>query len=835
MRKNRSKHNIIFGIIFLITVICVIKKDMVFSTDVVSVPDSYISFETERNVLEQTWQAPAKQVCGIEIPYITETNFESEIQLEIYEESGKLVKRSSIVQRFTKDNPEGVLKFSFESVKVIPGERYHIQMAYMNPKEKGEIKIPAGNNYGGASIDGEELNQAVALKVFIVKYSHIFWLWAIIFPLLAFGLLLMVFFRRKWEECIGIALAAEGCLLYAFGLVERLTLGITTLYVLSVLAMLITVVLYNKKELTIKDLWSPGLLIYGILVLGIIINCNGLWFARWDEYSHWGLAVKDMFYYDTFGKHINTTLMFPRYMPFTTLIEYLFVYVNGLFSEEIVYIAYQIMLLSCIIIVSSAAKYKIKYVVPSLAVIICVPLMFYGEMADSIYVDPLLAIIVAFVLFCYFSEEVSLFNGSRILAGLFMLVAIKESGVVIAGLLTLIILSDVLLGQVLSKQLTIKRFFKHLDWKKLILPGVSVFVVCITFFSWQFYMSVPIKTIETTEKLVNIEFAGAISSSGLSWDGIVQLFSGNGEAYQYQSVKNFIKEIFDGDMFYFGSIGFSYIDIFLVIFLLAGIWGYRACRQDRIKSWTFAIFVSAAGICYAIFLGIMYLFAFTPEEAVLLSSGKRYLGAWIGGVVIAICELIVFNMSKKEKVYEHKAWYQTLILTILIGICFPMQSVIDKNNESEVTEDMVYANEGIAEIFRSFSQKGEKVYFVCSNSSGYSYHIFKNVVCPLVVADSDWNLVTSKEAWYEKEALYEGRNEEINGKTAILSAEEWKERLKTCDYVFIYHADEVFIKGYANVFEDENTITDGSFYEVLREGEELRLKYIGKTGIKSYK
>lgn len=67
--------------------------------------------------------------------------------------------------------------------------------------------------------------------------------------------------------------------------------------------------------MTLRNLLSPGFFLYCAFFLIILISNNGDWLGYRDEMRHWGIAVKDMFYYDSFAKHSGTTLILPRYLP----------------------------------------------------------------------------------------------------------------------------------------------------------------------------------------------------------------------------------------------------------------------------------------------------------------------------------------------------------------------------------------------------------------------------------------------------------------------------------------------------------------------------------------
>ena len=170
----------------------------------------------------------------------------------------------------------------------------------------------------------------------------------------------------------------------------------------------------------------------------------------------------------------------------------------------------------------------------------------------------------------------NIFNFIRILGGLFLLTMTKDTGVILAGLLTLVMLGDTLYRQWKSKNLAISNIG---------LPILGTIFVCIIFFTWQTYLSIPaIKEITDTSLLQSTEtievetmsVTGAIEASGISLGGIVDLFTGDAPTYRYQVIKNYITYVFTENIFSFGIISLSYMDLTFVIlafsFLLSIYW-----------------------------------------------------------------------------------------------------------------------------------------------------------------------------------------------------------------------------------------------------------------------
>ena len=166
----------------------------------------------------------------------------------------------------------------------------------------------------------------------------------------------------------------------------------------------------------------------------------------------------------------------------------------------------------------------------------------------------------------------------------------------------------------------------------------------------------------------------------------------------------------------------------------------------------------------------------------------------------------------------------------------PMTSFVIKNMDYEITKDDVYYADDMEEVLRSFSKRGEKIFFVCNNTNGYSYYMFRNFACPLLADNVIYNFLGTEESVKEQDDRFAEDPDQKRGSTQVLPKEEWNAMLDSYQYVFILHSDPLFERDYRDLFEDPGTVDDGCFYRVEQDqnGNNL-LVYIGKVGIKSYK
>ena len=849
---NRLKNNWFF-LILLVGIICIfVKRYTYLPVSVVSNPDSQIAFCTTDVTLEQTWQPEIKAITRIQMPYYAENDFSCDIQLKVFSDDYSQVLVETMQENYVfAAGTTGNVEFSFSRTALIQGERYRIQISLLNADSEGSLQITSGSNYGGCRVADEEMNQAAALEITFVKYSKLFWLMAVWLPLLGISLLLMTLTGRKWEETVGVAILLEGIILYLFGLFEQLTLGVTAVYVLTALCFFTAVFLYNRKNMTLRDLLSPGFFIYCALFLVILITSNGDWLGYRDEMRHWGIAVRDMFYYDSFAKHSGTTLILPRYLPFAALVEYLFVYMNGLFSEDILFIAYQTMLLSMLIILCRPLQKKNgrKLLLPVMITMICIPVIFFHNISNTIMVDSLLAAVSAYVLLCYYSEEMTWFNRIRIILGLMALPLIKDMGLIFAGLSALIMFGDTLARQIKDKKLKIK---------EPVCIVCYVVMILLVYLSWQVYLNTPVQSAsvatevseavseaieaeETANPEMRPEESAPIpieeesaSVGGITIDGLIRVLSGEGEEYQYQVTRNFLTELFEGESYSFGPLKISFFD--WMALLACGIltFSYFGCwKEDKVRMVTLAGVSLIAACLLCAFLQVTYWFTFSRYEALDLTSMDRYLAPFACAITIVVFYLayvavfIEQNGSRKRK-------YLIFAITAFFAISMPVEGIVTegKDIEGNTTDMITYGHDSLSEILRSVARRGERAYFICSNSDGYTEYVFRNAVCPIVSRHEAWNIVASQEMFEKQYELY-GRENIDDNVAEILLVKDWKKRLQNCEYVVVFHADELFRQSYGEVF-GETEIEDGSVYRVLSDNGDVTLSKIGTTGIKGW-
>lgn len=107
--------------------------------------------------------------------------------------------------------------------------------------------------------------------------------------------------KNKIEVNIPIAVIGIILIEYIFGLFDKLLLGVRIIEILTLISTVYMLYAILKKRIKIKEqIITPGLVIYIIICLAIIIVNKNMLFKEYDEFSHWGIIVKHMFEFRKF-------------------------------------------------------------------------------------------------------------------------------------------------------------------------------------------------------------------------------------------------------------------------------------------------------------------------------------------------------------------------------------------------------------------------------------------------------------------------------------------------------------------------------------------------------
>lgn len=404
--------------------------------------------------------------------------------------------------------------------------------------------------------------------------------------LLALGLaaLLNVCAHRAFP----LAACAVTGVLYVFSLFGLLRAGLFAVYALAAGAgVLLAVRAYNRR----LPQGTGGALLLWALFLGVSIYENlGNAFIGWDEFSHWGLAVKSMTLLDALHTSPASIATFKDYPPAATLFEYFFTRSAPAFREDAALIAVNLLFFSLVMPAFALTRGRGRAGQGLLLTLIVflLPTVFYPDFYRQIYVDALLGLLMGAALLTYFAD--ASLCGRLTTAGLLgMLTLTKSSGAGLAALALLVMAADAAL-------------FQRARRRQVVCTALLVLACAL---SWKAHL--------------------ALAGVGDSWSA-GSLSLSLSEA-QRDIVLVFLRSLAEFRLAEYwipltAAMG-------LALFFAAG---WRLCSGGetlaRARGYTaYALLGAGAGV-YALTLLALYLFAYSPYEAQNLASFGRYLSTY---------------------------------------------------------------------------------------------------------------------------------------------------------------------------------------------------------------
>ena len=434
----------------------------------------------------------------------------------------------------------------------------------------------------------------------------------------AIALFFTSIFHARIEQTLAPAVFSIITILYCFGLAGALYTGVICVYIFAAAALIASLARRLRGHMSFRSLvLTPGFAVFGGWLVLCILLSVGRVVSQWDALTHWGLVVKNMYYCDAFGNIAGAGSAFAEYPPAIGLFEYFLVRSSPVFSEPIVYVAHNLLLLVLLApALSHLKRWKFTAMLPAGLILLLLPLTSNTETYTNLYTDSTLALLFAYVLYSYLSQKrQSVFSGLCVALGVFTLALSKPSAGGMAGIALGILALDALL---------VKREGKRNDWL-VVLAGVGA--LALAKLSWSAYLNAHTHADmwNTAAKLTLPNLMAALRSPA-DW--------------QRQTIALFIRNLCGHGCA--RLLGISYL-LWPVVFLVAGFL-LPKCWKDRFGKARLRILGIGIAVGFGLFMAsllVSYLLVFPEFESVANASFERYasmmlLGAVGTGVMLAL-------------------------------------------------------------------------------------------------------------------------------------------------------------------------------------------------------
>lgn len=616
-----------------------------------------------------------------------------------------------------------------------------------------------------------------------------------LFILLAITATFSGLFKKRFEETLPTTVLSITLIMYICSILSSLKVGYYAVIALAILAVGLSVYyLVKYKKQFFNRYLTPGFLFF-ILFFGFIWWAHrGRLLTQWDEFSHWGLTVKNMFTLDVLGNQEIATTTFKSYPPAIALFQYFLQKLSGVFIESNLYRAINVFNIALLISILKFTNWKEPKKFLMLAFIVLVtPLAFYYEFYHTIYVDATLGVIFGYILYMYFSEPLSKFNLLNLTLAFMVLILTKETGFGLAAIALVIMIPDLVINGVEVKSFLNQN--RYVNKAMLILP---LFGILFAKYSWSFYL----KVCQTNSYW---------GEPGVTLQKVLNLYADDQPAYRKQTMINFFNALFTDKVTGF-ILDFNFVGCLLIFILLGMILVYLTKKQNQ-KRMKWAIRLSFVGcIIFAASLLSVYLFTYNEAEATGLASLVRYLGTYLTGFFIFLIYMIIStnsNQSKKIKSYLLPACLVFLFIFInikpLLNCTILAPYYIDQSVE---TRSDYYEMDKVLDVIDPLN---DRVYLITQNNRP-GHLTARYILTPIHINTYEYSLGEP----YSGTDLY----------TWNLSVEEWASRLNNYDYVYLHRIDEKFINTYGILFEEGITLMNDTLYRVVKDNGTIRLEHV---------
>ena len=872
--KQLIKRNLFFVVVVLGLLICFLNRWHPLDT-VVAPKDIEIWFGVSDQVATQTWSPDVKWIESISIPYLSAGDFQGNMRVScINNLTGEtLISQETFLD--CKDGENGEIAIDFHHLALDLTTQYLFQLQYEDVSEGNGIYLYGCEKYGGGVIGDKDIRSGLSIGVFFVKYNVLFFGALMLFILYSFGIFYMLLWNKRFEETVGLGVLSIGFVLYLFGLNNHLEQGVHFVVILAVVMFAGIIYLYNKKEMKLSQLYCPTMVIFAVIFAVLLVYNRGVWYTRSDEYSHWGLAVKDMYYFNAMLNHPYTTVTSYDYPPFTTLLEYFFTYWNGLFSEPMTYVGYQVSMVSLLAVCWRTEKKRTIYTVPLVLSTILVPIMFINDSYCTIYADALLGAIMAYLMVCWFREGLTGFNVFRLILGLVALTLTKRPGLYFAVLfIGVLVIDNIWEKRKISNWLFVSSLFevtilayisfdRYAEGKSNLYIGVALILQIACILCWLVIKRKWIhnktvkqsllwsKFLEKKVLLVGLVFLVVfiviallvvnLDVKAICYTLYAKIFHAEYDSQQGLLWLVYLKDMWTENTWTLGLYNVSYMGLVVVLQVVCVLTYLLLKRKNNItKISKNSILLTFGAIGYGMIVLVSRISLYNMYSGTVVDSHERYLGSY--GIVEVLLTLVLLMHAfeeNAEKVAQDSKQTRCkpnlvvfILICILVIVSTPLSFIVKKNDGRGYNTEYMSPFDDIEKMVQSTAKLGDSVFYITNNGLGANKLIFSETVSPwLRVTDIGYNGLCASEEIYSK---YYRKNSQASENLNVMyvTEERMVEILTDYQYVFIMRSEDYFIDSYHNLFEDSCSVENGSFYEIQYNGTgKMCLKLIGKVGV----
>jgi hypothetical protein len=610
-------------------------------------------------------------------------------------------------------------------------------------------------------------------------------------PLL-FSFLLSILLNQRVAQLLPISYLSATLWLYFFGIADKFQLGLNLLIPVF---FIVTLLAIKNKRKTLPDknksreLISPAVLIFLALSTWTFSHTESLKFYQWDEFSHWGSAVKSLYFFNQLSPFAPVDVAFPEYVPGLTIFADLIIEGNGYWQESLVYWSYQLLIFSILAAMISKIDWKsFSLAIFSVAAILTSSVIFFDTF-QTVYADPLLGILYGYALLLASSRSIIrnktfLFNFTVIVT---FIGIVKDVGIFFTITSSAILLVNYVIS---AKE-------NSLNFRKFLIEFFSIATVILL-------PTLIVKRVWSHALKINDVYPGRELFSVIS--GMRETsFSGLKDLnidYSEEVISRFILRSTELSLTTNNSLTISpmvWAIIFSVLLISANYGGIGKYAIARKITFTLVIILGLFGYMAALLLS--YLILFTPAESLNLASYERYVSTYFAGLAIYISGRMISQVSagylNSVKLILPLLWVSFLLFQsapqrVIEYVQNPMPQATEVRKNLEVQSWLISEMSLPAET---------KVWVITQHKAGFEFYFINYELLPASVGKIPFSIGSKfgpEDIWTDP----------------TYTPEKWSEALEGFDYVFVNNVSETFVSEFGVMFQDVDSLENIGFYKV---------------------
>lgn len=580
--------------------------------------------------------------------------------------------------------------------------------------------------------------------IWAVRIAQILFI-AIYFISIAF--LLAKIFKTGIDKMLFPGLITSIIILYISCVFTNLIVGVFLLTVLMLIGILWYIIDIFKYKINVLNI---NILLFILLVLYFGIIYFDKYFGDWDDFSHWGLAIKNMYYINDFTNLENATTGFKNYPPALTLLAtFLMKLARTGYNEGTAFLSSDIIIISVIISTLSYINYNNIYQRVFSIILLIISTEIFLHSFLSIQADTTLFIILAYLSILYFVEKNNCIKIFCIILSAFILPLIKASGLGLAIIVgfTILLIKD----------------YKY---------SIIVFISSIlSNFSWKLYLKMS-GTKSYAFANANLDF---IKNGLLPW--------------QKLAITNFIDNI-SKNPYVSNVFNITIINLLLILIILTIIFTEKCSIKNLPKFYIYNIIFT---FIYSGYLLFLYLTKFGEYEGAKNASFYRYMATYISYLIFVFIFFVLYHITDVKKIFI--ALFVVLLVFDVSNHIFGLtpynlfykgNSYVSKVSVSKCVENVKMSINKNDNISILFADQGSFI-----GKFNYEYYPYKPVTGFDIV--NRYNGINRETVLYTKKEIYD-----------LLIKQDAK-------YVYIHGIPDDYIDKYKMYFYKNNMMNENIY------------------------